>query len=183
MCSPPSPTRSRTRGHRTATAPMPVTISRSGRCPWRTSRRRPSSVNLSVWVLSQAATSASTACPNSVLAPLRKTSVSGSENVPGWVRSKTLVSVTAYPSFGGEVEALNTPTIRRLTPSCRHQLSALAQNAQRLWDGFVGPRLLEVKNDPQIIEQFKDALRGLLGAGRVHVEIFSRVRNRTGEPE
>src|SRR2546430_6693648 len=127
MCSPPSPTRSRTRGHRTATAPMPVTISRSGRCPWRTSRRRPSSVNLSVWVLSQAATSASTACPNSVLAPLRKTSVSGSENVPGWVSSKTLVSVTAYHSFGGEVEALNTPTIRRLTPSCRHQLSALAQ--------------------------------------------------------
>src|ERR1700730_7213261 len=49
--------------------------------------RRPSSVNLSVWVLSQAATSASTACPNSVLAPLRKTSVSGSENVPGWVSS------------------------------------------------------------------------------------------------
>ena len=41
-----------------------------------------------------AATSASTACPNSVLAPLRKTSVSGSENVPGWVSSKTLVSVT-----------------------------------------------------------------------------------------
>src|SRR6202040_3504238 len=97
------------------------------RCPWRTSRRRPSSVNLSVWVLSQAATSASTACPNSVLAPLRKTSVSGSENVPGWVSSKTLVSVTAYHSFGGEVEALNTPTIRRLTPSCRHQLSALAR--------------------------------------------------------
>src|SRR4029077_15159208 len=78
-------------------------------------------------VLSQAATSASTACPNSVLAPLRKTSVSGSENVPGWVSSKTLVSVTAYHSFGGEVEALNTPTIRRLTPSCRHQLSALAR--------------------------------------------------------
>ena len=33
---------------------------------------------------------------------------------------------------------------------------------QRLWDGFVGPRLLELKNDQQIIEQFKDALRGLL---------------------
>src|SRR3984893_5737088 len=94
MRPPPSPARSRTRGHRTATAPMPVMISRSGRCPWRTSRRRPSSVNLSVWVLSQAATSASTACPISVLAPLRKTSVSGSENVPGWVSSKTLVSVT-----------------------------------------------------------------------------------------
>jgi hypothetical protein len=31
---------------------------------------------------------------------------------------------TAYHSFGGEVEALNTPTIRRLTFSCPHQLSA-----------------------------------------------------------
>jgi hypothetical protein len=39
---------------------------------------------------------------------LRKTSVNGSENVPGWVSWKTLVSVTAYHSFGGEVEALNT---------------------------------------------------------------------------
>ena len=70
-----------------------------------------------------------TACPNSVLAPLRKTSVSGSENVPGWVSWKTLVSVMAYHSFGGEVEALNTPTIRRLTLPCRHQLSALAPGA------------------------------------------------------
>src|ERR1700719_3895177 len=64
---------------------------------------------LGIRVLSQAATSASTACPNSVLAPLRKTSVSGSENVPGWVSWKTLVWVTAYHSFGGEGEALNTP--------------------------------------------------------------------------
>ena len=88
---------------------MPVMTSRSGMCPWRTSRRRPSSVSLSVWVLSQAATSASTACSNSVLAPLRKTSVSGSENVPGWVSSKTLVSVTAYHSFGGEVEGVEHP--------------------------------------------------------------------------
>src|SRR5437773_5739392 len=38
----------------------------------------------------------------------------------------TLVSVTAYHSFGGEVEASNTPTIRRLTPSRRHQLSLIA---------------------------------------------------------
>jgi hypothetical protein len=57
------------------------------------------------------------------------------------------------------------------------------QNAQRLWDGFVGPRLLELKNDPQVIEQFKEALRGLLGAGRVHVEFFDRVRSRSGEPD
>ena len=39
----------------------------------------------------------------------------------------TLVSVTAYHAFGGEVEASNTPTIRRLTPSCRHQLSSIAR--------------------------------------------------------
>jgi hypothetical protein len=57
------------------------------------------------------------------------------------------------------------------------------QNAQRLWDGFLGPRLLELKNDPQIVEQFKEALRGLLGAGRVHIEIFGRVRSRSGEPD
>src|SRR5258708_14860482 len=39
----------------------------------------------------------------------------------------TLVSVTAYHSFSGEVEASNTPTIRRLTPSCRHQLPRIAR--------------------------------------------------------
>jgi hypothetical protein len=36
------------------------------------------------------------------------------------------MSDTAYHSFIGEVEALNTTTIRRLTPSCRHQLLAIA---------------------------------------------------------
>jgi hypothetical protein len=34
--------------------------------------------------------------------------------VPGWESWKTLVSVTAYHFFAGEVEASNTPTIRRL---------------------------------------------------------------------
>ena len=43
--------------------------------------------------------------------------------------SKPLVSVTAYHSFGGEVEALNTPTIRRLTPSCRH----LQRSPDAIW--------------------------------------------------
>jgi hypothetical protein len=57
------------------------------------------------------------------------------------------------------------------------------QNAQRLWDGFVGPRLLKLKNDPQIVGQFKEALRSLLGAGRAYVEIFGRVRSRSGEPD
>jgi hypothetical protein len=140
MRSEPSLTRSRTRGQRTATGPMPVTISRSGRCPWRTSRWRPSSVRWSAWRLSKAATSASTACESSARAPLRKTSVSGSENVPGWESRKTLLSVTAYHSFGGEVGASNTTTIRRLTPSCRHQLSPIARgHAVHRNDGLVAP--------------------------------------------
>jgi len=42
-------------------------------------------------------------------APLRKTSVSGSAKVPDWESWKTLVSVTAYHSFGGEAKASNTP--------------------------------------------------------------------------
>src|SRR5215468_2862179 len=109
MRSEPSPTRSRTRGQRTATGPMPVMISRSGRCPWRTSRARPSSVSLSACMLSKAATSASTACASSARAPLRKTSVSGSAKVRGWESRKTLVSVTAYHSFGGEVGGFEHP--------------------------------------------------------------------------
>jgi hypothetical protein len=38
----------------------------------------------------------------------------------------TLLSDTVYHSFIGEVEASNTTTIRRLTPSCRHQLLTIA---------------------------------------------------------
>src|SRR6266571_3233975 len=104
MRSEPSPTRSRSRGQRTATGPMPVMISRSGRCPWRTSRWRPSAVSLSARQLSKAATSASTACASSAQAPLRKTSVSESAKLPGWESRKTLVSVTAYHSLYGSVD-------------------------------------------------------------------------------
>ena len=42
-------------------------------------------------------------------APLRSTSVSGSESVPGWESWKTLLSVMAYHSFSGEVEARTPP--------------------------------------------------------------------------
>jgi predicted MFS family arabinose efflux permease len=41
----------------------------------------------------------------------------------------TLLSDTAYHSFIGEVGALNTTTIRRLTRSRRHQLLAIARGA------------------------------------------------------
>src|SRR6516162_3298808 len=133
MRSEPSLARSRTRGQRTATGPMPVMISRSGRCPWRTSRWRPSSVSLSAWLASKTATSASTACASSARAPWRRISVSGSAKVPGWQSWKTLALVTAYHSFGGEVEASSTPTIRRLTTSCRHQLSLIALGRHGMW--------------------------------------------------
>ena len=43
-----------------------------GKCPWRTSRCRPSSVRLSAWRLSKAATSASTARERSARAPCAK---------------------------------------------------------------------------------------------------------------
>src|SRR3954471_16818466 len=110
---------------------MPVMISRSGRCPWRTRRRRPASVLRSACRCRKSPTSASTACVRRARAPLREISVSESVKVPGCASLKTLVSTMAYHSFGGEVEALNTPTIRRLTPSCRHQLSRIAPYAKR----------------------------------------------------
>jgi len=40
------------------------------------------------------------------------------------------MSVTAYRSVDGEVKASSTPTIRRLTPSCRHELSRIAHPRQ-----------------------------------------------------
>src|SRR5215212_8711551 len=112
----PAPLRSRTRGARTGTGPRPVTILRAGRCPWRTSRWRPSSVCLSAWPLRKAATSASTACANRARAPSRRTSVSGSENAPGWISLTTLSWVTACHSFGGEVEARTPPRYAASTP-------------------------------------------------------------------
>src|SRR5580692_6970722 len=63
---------------------------------------------------------------SSARAPLRRISVRESLKAPGWVSLITLLSDTAYHSFIGEVEALNTTTIRRLTPSRRHQLLAIA---------------------------------------------------------
>ena len=125
----PAPVRSRTRGARTATGPRPVMIARSGRWPWRTSRWRPSSVCLSAWPLRKAATSASTACANSARAPSRRTSVSGSEKACWLDQLDDIildhgVSLLRWRSGGS-----NTPTIRRLNPSRRHQLPRIPQEA------------------------------------------------------
>ena len=133
------PTRSRTRWRRTATGPMPVTISRSGKCPWRTTRWRPSAVSLSAWSPRKPATSASTACANSAHA-MAQNLINGSVNVPGWESLITLSWVAAYHSFSGEVEASNTPTIRRLTPSSRHQLPRIAHLTPEGWRHVLVPR-------------------------------------------
>src|SRR6202011_42533 len=126
MRAPSVASRSRTRGWRTATGPMPVMISRSGRWPWRTTRCWPVSVLRSVCFARNSATSASTAWVSSARAPRRRISVRESVKAPGWASLMTLLSNTAYHSFIGELEALSTTTIRRLTRSRRHQLLAIA---------------------------------------------------------
>src|SRR5271165_2024729 len=127
MRSPSVASRSRTRGWRTATGPIPVMTARSGRWPWRTTRCWPVAVFRSACFARNSATSASMAWVSSARAPLRRISVRESLKAPGWASLITLLSDTAYHSFIGEVEALNTTTIRRLTPSCRHQLLAIAR--------------------------------------------------------
>src|SRR3954453_18334801 len=94
--------------------------------------RRPASGLRSACRCRKSPTSASTACVSRARAPLRKISVSESVKVPGCASLKTLLSTMADHSFGGEVEALNPPTIRRLTPSCRHQLSRIARADSRV---------------------------------------------------
>jgi hypothetical protein len=69
----------------------------------------------------------------------------------------TLLSDTAYHSFIGEVEALNTTTIRRLTPSCRHQLLAIAPypgDADRKLSIGALESLLEIRDNgsPQLYQ-------------------------------
>ena len=63
---------------------------------------------------------------------------------PGWASLITLLSDTAYHSFIGEVEALNTTTIRRLTRSRRHQLLAIAP-LMRITDANESVRAAEVR--------------------------------------
>jgi protein gp37 len=56
------------------------------------------------------------------------------------------------------VEALNTPTIRRLTPSCRHQLSALAP-----WNPVTGCTKVTAGCDFCYAERFSERFRGVKG--------------------
>src|SRR3954447_20202239 len=85
-------------------------------------------MSLSAWPSRNPATSAATAWARSARAPLRSTSVSGSESMPGWESWKTLLSVTAYHSFSGEVQARTPPRYAAPTLSCRHQLLRIARH-------------------------------------------------------
>ena len=126
MRSAPWPVRSRTRGARTATGPMPVMISRSGRWPWRTSRRRPSSVRASEWPSRNAATlrldRPRQQGPGAAAQHLGQRI--GKRRWLGKLQNGIVthgVSLLRWRS-GGSI----TPTIRRLNPSPRHQLLAIA---------------------------------------------------------
>jgi len=111
MRSPPPEARSRTRGWRTATGPMPVMISRCGRLPWR--HHAPlARFDLETGMFCEKLSiSASTAWVSSARAPLPRTSVRKSVKAAGWASLMTLLSETAYHSFFGEMETLNTTTI------------------------------------------------------------------------
>jgi hypothetical protein len=87
----------------------------------------------------------------------------------------TLVSVTAYHSFGGEVEALNTPTIRRLTPSCRHQLPRITLAAALFTfalAGFSAWQVAETRRTYGPIKESADAAKAQSEANRDQVAIL-----------
>src|SRR6266851_3870595 len=174
MRSPSAASRSRTRGWRTATGPMPVMISRCGRWPWRTTRCRPVSVLRSVCFARNSATSASTAWVSSARAPLRRISVRESAKAPGWASLMTLLSDTAYHSFIGEVEALNTTTIRRLTRSRCHQLLAIAQFGKVAMQVFLAHVLIDAV-DPAL--EHRKEIFGRISRGVPAHVFFLRVND------
>jgi hypothetical protein len=130
-------------------------IERSGRWPWRDlgvadhrrcacRRARRQSPGISI----------STACASNARTTVRRTSVSESVNVPGWTREKRLVAVTAYHSFGGEVEALNTPRyatssvhavtkFRKWLPRSRTRLICLGPRMMPREDNYKSPASTE----------------------------------------
>jgi len=69
---------------------------------------------------------------------------------------------TAYRSFGGEVEASSTPTICRLPDSCRHQLSAIAQDRDidALNNSLFRSLLTHMMEDPRNISSCTHLLHG-----------------------
>ena len=96
---------------------MPVVNSRSGQVP--VAHQPLPAILGQRWLAGKAATSAATIFANNVDAPLRRTSV-------GRVGKRQSRSRRIAASVD-EVEASSIPTIRRLIPSGRHQLSPMAR--------------------------------------------------------
>lgn len=57
------------------------------------------------------------------------------------------------------------------------------REAQRLWDGFVGPRRRDVHNDPEADERFREHVRDILKSERIFLEPLTRMRGHADEPE
>ena len=79
----------------TSIGPIPVWIARTGSCPWRTTRRRPSASTSSAVVPRNVSNSASTAWAINRRAPVRRISVSGSSIAPFCRRATTLFPLIA----------------------------------------------------------------------------------------
>ena len=150
-----SASRSRTRGWRTATGPMPVMTSRSGRWPWRTTRRWPSSVFRSACLPRKSATSASTAWASRARAPLRKTSVSWSSNV-SWLNQFDDVIVGHGISLlrwrSGGVEHPHDMPPSRFTPSptLGHSSTLQYTDIDPSQSASVRPLRLDVCDSPEV---------------------------------
>src|SRR5271154_2223944 len=105
--------RSRSLTRCTATGPIPVSTTRSGAWPCRTTRSRPSGSCTPFIRARNASASASMAWASNRRAPLRRTAVSGSSIASGCRRGTTvLFLMMAYRSFGRFRQAstrLDTP--------------------------------------------------------------------------
>lgn len=56
------------------------------------------------------------------------------------------------------------------------------QHALRLWDGFIGPKHAAFSAGPDAVNRLADAIRPLLGGGRIHIDVFDRDRGTDGGP-
>ena len=50
------------------------------------------------------------------------------------------------------------------------------REAVRLWDGFVGPRLMDIRSDRETDQEFRAQLRNLLKSDRIFLEPLTRMR-------
>ena len=56
------------------------------------------------------------------------------------------------------------------------------REAVRLWDGFVGPRLMDIRSDRETDQQFRAQLRNILKSDRIFLEPLTRMRGHADEP-